>query len=76
MMSPWRARNCGCCSVPSLGVQVVAECQDGQQTIGAVRAHKPDLLLIDVRMPDVDGFEVLAKLTERRDAGGRLYDRL
>jgi two-component system LytT family response regulator len=44
------------------GVQVVAECQDGEQTIGAVRAHKPDLLLIDVRMPDVDGFEVLAKL--------------
>ena len=46
------------------GVQVVAECQDGQQTIGAVRAHRPDLLLIDVRMPDVDGFEVLAKLTD------------
>ena len=44
------------------GVQVVAECQDGQQAIGAVRAHKPDLLLIDVRMPDVDGFEVLEKL--------------
>src|ERR1700690_3708606 len=44
------------------GVQVVAECQDGQQTIQAVRAHKPDLLLIDVRMPDVDGFEVLERL--------------
>jgi two-component system LytT family response regulator len=47
-----------------LGVQVVAECQNGQETIGAVRAHKPDLLLIDVRMPDVDGFEVLARLAE------------
>lgn len=45
------------------GVQVVAECRDGQQTISAVRAHKPDLLLIDVKMPDVDGFEVLARLT-------------
>lgn len=46
------------------GVQVVAECQDGHQTIGAVRTYKPDLLLIDVRMPDVDGFEVLAKLAD------------
>jgi two-component system LytT family response regulator len=43
-------------------VQVVAECQDGQQTIGAVHAHKPDLLLIDIRMPDLDGFQVLTKI--------------
>jgi|SRR5271166_3175475 len=45
------------------GVQVVAECEDGRQTIEAVQAHKPDLLLIDVRMPDLDGFQVLEKLT-------------
>jgi two-component system, LytTR family, response regulator len=44
------------------GVQVVAECQDGQETIGAVQDHKPDLLLIDIRMPDLDGFQVLGKI--------------
>jgi two-component system LytT family response regulator len=44
------------------GVQVVAECQDGQQTLAAVQAHKPDLLLIDIRMPDLDGFQVLGKI--------------
>jgi two-component system, LytTR family, response regulator len=43
-------------------VQVVAECQDGQQTIRAVRDHKPDLLLIDIRMPDLDGFQVLGQI--------------
>jgi two-component system, LytTR family, response regulator len=43
-------------------VQVVAECQDGQETIRAVRAHKPDLLLIDIRMPDLDGFQVLRQI--------------
>jgi len=44
------------------GVQVIAECQDGQQTLDAVKTHKPDLLLIDVRMPDLDGFQVLGKI--------------
>jgi two-component system, LytTR family, response regulator len=43
-------------------VQVVAECQDGQETIDAVRAQKPDLLLIDIRMPDLDGFQVLKEI--------------
>jgi two-component system, LytTR family, response regulator len=44
------------------GVQVVAECQDGQATIAAVQTHKPDLLMINIRMPDLGGFEVLDKI--------------
>jgi len=44
------------------GVKVVAECQDGKQTIAAVENHKPDLLLLDIQMPDLDGFQVLARL--------------
>jgi two-component system LytT family response regulator len=44
------------------GVQVVAECEDGQQTIDAIKTHKPDLLLIDIRMPGLDGFEVLTRI--------------
>jgi two-component system LytT family response regulator len=42
------------------GVEVVAECRDGKQTIAAVRSHKPDLLLLDIQMPDADGFQVLS----------------
>lgn len=41
------------------GVQIIFECQDGKQTIAAVQAHKPDLLFLDIRMPDLDGFQVL-----------------
>lgn len=44
------------------GLEVVAECADGQQTIAAVHAHKPQLLLLDIRMPDADGFQVLSQI--------------
>ena len=41
------------------GIQIVAECRDGRQTIAALETYKPDLLLLDVQMPEMDGFEVL-----------------
>lgn len=34
---------------------VVAECDDGTGVLSAVRAHRPDLILMDVRMPRMDG---------------------
>jgi two-component system LytT family response regulator len=41
------------------GVEIVAECGDALQTITAVKAHRPDLLLLDIEMQDADGFEIL-----------------
>jgi two-component system LytT family response regulator len=41
---------------------VVAECTNGPETIAAVRAHAPDVLFIDVRMPGCSGLEVLEAL--------------
>lgn len=46
------------------GVQVLAECQNGAEAIQALKTYKPDLLFLDVRMPDLDGFEVLSHMTE------------
>ena len=37
------------------GVQVVAEASDADGAIEAVRTHEPDLVLMDVRMPDTEG---------------------
>lgn len=45
-------------------VQVVAECSDGAQTLQALNTHKPDLLLLDIRMPEFGGFELLEQLPD------------
>ena len=41
------------------GVEVVAECANGFEAVKAVSELAPDLLLLDVQMPKLDGFEVL-----------------
>lgn len=43
-------------------VTVVAECGNGPETVAAVRAHAPDVLFLDVRMPGSSGLEVLDAL--------------
>lgn len=42
--------------------EIVAECRDGHDAIEAVVRHAPDLLLLDVQMPGLSGFEVLERL--------------
>jgi two-component system, LytTR family, response regulator len=44
------------------GVEIVAECADGQQAIRAIREFRPDLLLLDIEMPGATGFDVLQAL--------------
>jgi len=44
------------------GIQVLAECQDGLETIRNLAKYHPDLLFLDVQMPGMDGFEVLRNL--------------
>lgn len=41
------------------GVEIVAECGNGFEAVRAVQEQKPDLLLLDIQMPKLDGFEVL-----------------
>jgi two-component system LytT family response regulator len=43
-------------------VEIVAECSDGPDTIEAVGKHGPDLLLLDIQMPGMDGFQVFESL--------------
>jgi CheY-like chemotaxis protein len=46
----------------SAGYVVVAVAEDGGAAIAAVRAHRPDLVLLDVLLPDMTGFEVAREL--------------
>jgi DNA-binding NarL/FixJ family response regulator len=45
---------------------VVARCVDGTEALRAVREHRPDVLVLDVRMPGLDGFAIIREL--RREA--------
>ena len=47
-------------------VDVVATCANGTEALEAVRRLQPDVLLLDIRMPGLDGFHVVAQL-ERRE---------
>src|SRR5215210_305508 len=45
------------------GFLVVAEAQTGVSGIARAQEHRPDLVLLDVQLPDIDGFEVAARLS-------------
>lgn len=45
-----------------LGCEVVAEVGDGEQALGEIRTHCPDIALLDVHMPTLGGFEATQKI--------------
>lgn len=43
-------------------IQVVAECGDGADTALRIRDQRPELIFLDVKMPELDGFEVIERV--------------
>ncbi|MBI1765528.1 MAG: response regulator transcription factor [Acidobacteria bacterium] len=45
-------------------IQIIGECANGHEAVELISRAKPELLFLDVQMPEVDGFEVLSALDE------------
>lgn len=41
------------------GIEIVDECHDGISALESIRKHRPDLVLSDIKMPDLDGLELI-----------------
>jgi DNA-binding NarL/FixJ family response regulator len=52
----------------SEGFDVIGEAEDGEGALKAVEELAPQVILLDVQLPDIDGFEVAARLTANGDS--------
>ena len=50
-------------------VEIIAECSNGREAVAAIKSLSPDLIFLDIQMPELGGFEVLESL----DAGSAPY---
>jgi DNA-binding NarL/FixJ family response regulator len=49
------------------GFEVVGEAEDGASALAAMGRLRPNIVLLDIQLPDIDGFEVAARLARAAD---------
>lgn len=45
-------------------IAVIGECRDGQEAANTILAERPDLVFLDIQMPELDGFEVIQAISD------------
>ena len=48
------------------GFEIVARCVNGREALEAMLRHRPDVLILDLRMPEMNGLDVLRRMGEER----------
>lgn len=46
-------------------IQILGECKNGREALQAIEKYQPELVFLDIQMPDFDGFDVLARQKEQ-----------
>jgi DNA-binding NarL/FixJ family response regulator len=59
-------RRCARALLTAEGFDVVGEAEDGRSAIAQATELEPDLVVLDVQLPDIDGFEVATRMLEQR----------
>ncbi len=45
-------------------IEIIGECRDGREAVATIDRERPDLLFLDIQMPELDGFDVLEQVDE------------
>lgn len=47
-------------------IEVIAECRNGKEAVAAIREQSPDVVFLDIQMPEMDGFQVVEEIGVER----------